>query len=549
MSEARVRWLLGINLSLLFGFYVYIIFNLALVNDDYMALYTTWLMSVGKRPNLDFNVDSYTLLFDWMTPVYFFFGERFELIYVFRSFFVLFLLAIGWQVYVLLRQIFTVNIALTTLLLLFASSAMVMRGIDLRPDLVILFLWLQIIIVLYVCPGSDAHKLFWVGLLFGLAILFKFKAILIGVVIGLFGLIRLIQKRSVRDFVLDVSALLLGIISCVALFVATVGISSLELFLYTTFDLFLYSTSHVSDANSLKVDVLIQYFLHDIVYWLFALIGVGICVGKWKVLSFKQAQFLIALVILAVLSVLANPHYHAYNLVTLYPILAVFVAFSIQYVVSSTREWSKGTVVTCIVLFLIVIARILHYPVQHNNQHQVALQTFIERHTQVYDAVFAYEGIGLFRPSTYHWRTSAIKIDNYYRGQYDVWQEIRAVKPILIVESYRIPDWLLEEDRDALRQHYVSIAPFILTLGLKTQSSVRGDLLRSGWYVLESDRLNRCFIDGVGVSVGEKIWLNSGAYTLMSQDGTCTLHWYFSHLGIEALRQSNPESSPYLFGP
>lgn len=87
MSEERVRWLLGINLSLLFGFYVYIIFNLALVNDDYMALYTTWLMSVGKRPNLDFNVDSYTLLFDWMTPVYFFFGDRFELIYVFRSFF------------------------------------------------------------------------------------------------------------------------------------------------------------------------------------------------------------------------------------------------------------------------------------------------------------------------------------------------------------------------------------------------------------------------------------------------------------------------------
>ncbi|MBE4437525.1 hypothetical protein HJ021_06510 [Vibrio parahaemolyticus] len=236
-------------------------------------------------------------------------------------------------------------------------------------------------------------------------------------------------------------------------------------------------------------------------------------------------------------------------MVTLYPLLAVFVAFSIQYVVSSTREWSKGTVVTCIVLFLIVIARILHYPVQHNNQHQVALQTFIERQTQVDDAVFAYEGIGLFRPSTYHWRTSAIKINNYYRGQYDVWQEIRAVKPILIVESYRIPDWLLEEDRDALRQHYVSIAPFILTLGLKTQSSVQGDLLRSGWYVLESDRLNRCFIDGVDVSVGDKIWLNFGAHTLTSQDGTCTLHWYFSHLGIEALRQSNPESHPYLFSP
>ncbi|MCV5943358.1 hypothetical protein OFN64_42405, partial [Escherichia coli] len=75
----------------------------------------------------------------------------------------------------------------------------------------------------------------------------------------------------------------------------------------------------------------------------------------------------------------------------------------------------------------------------------------------------------------------------------------------------------------------------------------QGDLLRSGWYVLESDRLNRCFIDGVDVSVGDKIWLNFGAHTLTSQDGTCTLHWYFSHLGIEALRQSNPESHPYLF--
>ncbi len=92
MSEARVRWLLGINLSLLFGFYVYIIFNLALVNDDYMALYTTWLMSVGKRPNLDFNVDSYTLLFDWMTPVYFFLAIDSSLF----TFFVRFLFCFCW---------------------------------------------------------------------------------------------------------------------------------------------------------------------------------------------------------------------------------------------------------------------------------------------------------------------------------------------------------------------------------------------------------------------------------------------------------------------
>ncbi|MGR5470057.1 hypothetical protein ACPV51_22810, partial [Vibrio astriarenae] len=64
MNKEKIRQWLGISLALIFGLYVYIAFNAEFVNDDYMALYSTWLISTGKVAGADFNVDSFTLLFD-----------------------------------------------------------------------------------------------------------------------------------------------------------------------------------------------------------------------------------------------------------------------------------------------------------------------------------------------------------------------------------------------------------------------------------------------------------------------------------------------------
>ncbi|MGR5485304.1 glycosyltransferase family 39 protein [Vibrio alfacsensis] len=549
MNKEKIRQWLGISLALIFGLYVYIAFNAEFVNDDYMALYSTWLISTGKVAGADFNVDSFTLLFDWMAPVYYLVGEHFEIAYVFRSIFLLLLTFMGWQVFVVLRQFFTMNVVLATLIILFSSSAIIIRGIDLRPDLVILILWLQTIIVLFVYSGSDARKLFWAGLLLGFAMLFKFKAILICVVIGLYGLNRLVHKRCVRGLLLDSLAFFLGLVTCIAFFIATAGFASLEIFLNTTRDLLLYSTTHAGDANSLKLKVLTYYFLKDVSYWLLALAGVVIAIRNWQPLSSNQRECAFMLVMLAILSIAANPHYHAYNLVTLYPLLALFVGFSLQHIVRCTTEWSKGKVVYCGALLAILVIRNVQYPVEHNNQHQIALQTFIDKQVQVDEAVFAFEGIGMFRPSTYHWRTSAIKVSNYHDGRYSVWQEISKTKPILIIENYRVPNWLLEDERDAIYQHYVSIAPSILSLGLKTQAEIKGELLKSGWYTVDGQGNNRCWIDGNEFYSGDKFWLDAGKHILQTDAGTCILHWYFSTPELYVLRQSNLYKRPYLFSP
>ena len=174
MNELNIRRLLSAALFLCLGLYVFIALRLALVNDDYMALYTTWLMSVGKVPNVDFAVSSYTLLFDLFAPVYYLVGEHFEILYVFRLLFLLMLSMLAWQVFIITRFFFTSTTALITLLLLATSSAMVARGLDIRPDLPIILLWLQTIIVLYIKRYKEATKMFWVGFLFILAMLFKF---------------------------------------------------------------------------------------------------------------------------------------------------------------------------------------------------------------------------------------------------------------------------------------------------------------------------------------------------------------------------------------
>lgn len=550
MINTRVQSWLTLGLWIILGLYIYAVFNLALVNDDYMALYSTWLMSTGKVPGVNFNIDSYTLLFDLMVPIYSLTGEHFSVVYMFRLIFLLLLCIISWQTYRLIRVFFSKNIALLSLLLLFSSYAMVARGIDLRPDLVILLLWLQILIVLYVQRHRAKKTMFLVGLLLALAMSFKFKAILICPVIALYGLMHWLHTKSLQTPVKDGLVCLSGILAGLGLVAVLIGLSSFRQFIETSWQLMFYSAGHTNtgDANSLKLSVILRYFLRDIFYWLLFLSGIVIAWFTRQSLSKNQKLCLGSLFLLAILSVAANPHYHAYNLTTLYPLVAVFVAFSLHFIGKLTH--SRNSIGCIIVSVLTVLLfRAGHYVFVHNLSHQKALQSFIEQETPSNSAVFAYEGIGLFRPSTFHWRTSAIKQNNYVQGDYNVWQEIQSEKPLLIIENYRIPGWLIAEDRHQLYQHYVSLTPLLLVLGLTTESSVSGELLRSGWYTVNNKHKNACHIDGNPLNDGEKIWLEGGTHHLSTSSGLCTLRWYFPADAIVRLEQSNPLSKPYLYPP
>lgn len=549
MNSGGFKYLISLSFLLLVFVYFYVAFNAILINDDYMAVYTSWLLSIGRVPEIDFNIDSYTLLFEWMQLPFLFFFNKFEIVYFFRTVFIAITGLVSWQVYNLLRLFFSKRVSLVTILLWLSTSAMVVRGLDIRPDLVILSLWLQILIVLYLRTYSHTRKMFYVGVLLCLAMLFKFKAIVICTVIGFYMIVHLISMRSISSLVRGIFSGLLGVVVCISLFVFTTGTHSLELFYQTTRDLMLYSAQSSSGNSLLKYKVLSRYLVQDFIYWGLAFIGGALGVLQWKKFNSNQKQCALALVFLAILSVIANPHYHAYNLITLYPLVALLVGFAVKYSTEIPNFWTKSRIYLCILFIAMMAFRSIRYATEFNNDHQVALHNFIDKQVSKDQAVFAFEGIGLFRPSTFNWRTSGIKVDRYHSGEYNVWSQILYVKPVLVIESYRIPDWLIEKDRHLLKQNYVTIAPSVLALGWETESKVDRAILRSGWYTVSSDGVNSCSIDGVATADEAKIWLNQGRHVLESSHSVCTLRWYFSPEDIDMLKASNLTSKPYLYVP
>ncbi|MGR3958235.1 hypothetical protein BCT26_11700 [Vibrio lentus] len=549
MIERRVQRLINVGLFLCFIMYIFIAFNSVLINDDYMALYTMWLLSDGKEAGVDFNIDSYTLLFDLLAPLYYIVGERIEIVYFYRILFIFLILIASNQIYLLIRIFFNRSAALITLIFILTTTAMFMRGLDLRPDLIILVLWLQILVVIYVKKYKSGTKMFLIGFLCSCALLFKFKAILIVVVIAVYLLGGISQPHFVKKTVLKIMAFASGSSACIMLFYFWGSAETFNIFLDTTQDLLLYSVNHTSENVSLRIKVLGRYFIQDTVFWLLSVSGFFIACLQFKKWDYQQQSCLLAMSFLLLLTILANPHYHAYNLVTLYPLMGVFCAFSINFL-SSSRKISRETKIrlSIIVISISVIkGAIIHY--YRDNQHQIALHQFIKNNTLYVDSVFAYEGLGLFRPSTYHWRTSAIKINNYWEGRYNVWQEILSEKPILVLESYRIPEWLLQEDRVSLYAHYVEIAPHVLTLGFSNGSNIEGNILREGLYKVTNSGGEICLLDEKRYFSGESLWLKAGPHTLSTEIGICTIQWNFTKGALKELKRSNSRSKPYLYSP
>ncbi|TKG03412.1 glycosyltransferase family 39 protein, partial [Vibrio lentus] len=236
MIERRVQRLINVGLFLCFIMYIFIAFNSVLINDDYMALYTMWLLSDGKEASVDFNIDSYTLLFDLLAPLYYIVGERIEIVYLYRMLFIFLILIASNQIYLLIRIFFNSSVALITLIFILTTTAMFMRGLDLRPDLPILVLWLQILVVIYVKKDKPGTKMFLIGFLCSCALLFKFKAILIGVVIGIYLLAGISQPHFFKKTVVKVMAFVSGSSVCIMLFYFFGSEATFNIFLDTTQD-------------------------------------------------------------------------------------------------------------------------------------------------------------------------------------------------------------------------------------------------------------------------------------------------------------------------
>ena len=164
MSSVTIDRMVKLGLLMVAGLYLWILFSAVLINDDYMALYTTWRMSLGDVADIDFNVDSYSLQFDLLAPIFTLFGERIEVISLPDS-------DVAGSVWhhnsipadpspICLSHNFT---DYHSFLLL--ASPMYTRGLDIRPDLVILLIWLQIVLLLSKHTARETSKMLLIGVL------------------------------------------------------------------------------------------------------------------------------------------------------------------------------------------------------------------------------------------------------------------------------------------------------------------------------------------------------------------------------------------------
>ena len=553
MSSLIINRFIKIGLCIVAGLYFWILFSAALINDDYMALYTTWQMSIGHIPGIDFNVDSYTLQFNLLSLIFKLFDKKIEVIYIFRLLMLLTLFGILIQIQAILRTFVSKRIALIAIFILLIALPMYSRGLDIRPDLIILLTWLQIVILLSRPTEHVTIKMVSIGALTGIAFLLKFKSLIILLPIGIHLFYDYYKGLPASSLIRSSLMIFVGFLIALLFYAVLFGVKELDKLLMSSVGLLGLSASGSIKTPGLKLHILKHFIKQDIYFWVLFFCGIGIATKNIRTYPSEILLKLATLLLLLVLSVILNPHYYAYNLVTLYPLMAVFVALSIKWIADRMENMPKkklGFYLTVIVLILVQpIAGIASYPLRNSNEHQMKLQRFIENSTTPEQAVFAYEGIGLFRPSTFHWRTSSIMLRNYYNGEYNVWQEIKNTKPIIVILSYRVPKWLKKQDRKQLLSHYVPIAPYVMTIGFRTESFKTGTLLKSGFYEVLNSQGKSCELDEREVENQSVIWLDSGIHTLKNQGGSTVIRWHFKNEQIEQLIRSNPNKYPYLISP
>jgi len=553
MSNVRIDRFIKIGLCIVAGQYLWILFSAALINDDYMALYTTWRMSIGDVPGIDFNVDSYTLQFNLFSLIFKLIGDKIEVIYVFRLLMMLTLFGIIIQIKTILGTFVSRKIALVTIFLLLIALPMYSRGLDIRPDLLILLTWLQIVILL---PKQSIHvniKMVLIGVLIGIAYLLKFKSLIILLPIGMYLFYYCYKGLHISSLIRSALMICTGFLLALLAYTILFGVQELVKLLVSSTELLGLSASGGIKTPGLKLHVIKHFVKQDIYYWILFFTGIGIAVKDIRTYPSESILKITTIFLLLILSVALNPHYYAYNLITLYPLMAIFVALSIKWIaerMENMPQKKSAFYITAIVLILIQpIAGIASYPLRNSNEYQMKLHCFIQNNTTPDQAVFAYEGIGLFRPSTFHWRTSSIMLRNYFNGRYSVWQEISETKPILVILSYRLPKWLKKQDAKQLFRNYVPIAPYVMTLGVRTNSSIRATLMKSGFYQVLNSIGQSCELDGREVEDRSIIWLEAGKHTLNSPKGASTLRWYLRKESINQLLKSNPKRYPYLLPP
>lgn len=518
-----------ILLIILFILTIYNICNLYFVNDDYMATYSAWLISEGKIANIDYHSDSYTLLFYLMSSMYFLIEEiPLHEIITYRLIQLPILIYTFFITYKVSEYYCNKKTALYATLIVFFSHAVSSRIIDLRPDVYIIAISMTIIYTLQRSGKKNSH-FFFISFLFSVSFLFKFKSLVFTPIY--FFVLTNKNKWKIINFKL-IALSFFGLLLPFTLFSLAYGHQELIRFIKTNYSLIIGISNDLSAPSDVKVNTLLKATLFNPIQILLFIIG-SIHIIK----NIKINISLLPYVFFPFFFIYVNPNFYYYNL---YTVLIVTTP-----IICKSTENINDNFIMIIILFMVVIW--FNMPGTISNQHQLSLNDFIKKSTNANDHVFSFEGIGLNRPSTYHWRSSSIMMGDYYNNGFTIRDELNSKPPIIIIDNYRIKNWFSTSDRNYILDKYIYVYDNVLVLGKEFHKTGYYTPIKSGLYEVVNNK--KCIIEN-GMIKRKKTYMNRNShYLIRVNNDSCTIRWHFDSKSIFQLRNSNPKNYPYLIAP
>ena len=533
-------------------------FGRYLINDDYQTLYSAWMRSRGAVPGKDFFLASYYLLIDFVAPLFRIGGESWFALYAARLFFVALLLLQAPQLMTIGSKVFGAHAGVLAPVLALATCSMLHRGLDLRPDLITTLLWLVILSRLLSDRPLARKTMVLVGFLLALALLNRFKgAVILPLVAACcMFLAWKLQERPLPALIRAAAWMALGAAALLAAYLVMIAATDgLPQFLKVNRALYRDINALYGVDNGLRTSTLLASLQADWWYWLLAAAGVALRTRDFRRFGGYENLVAAGVLVTALASVALNPAYYPYNLVTLQTLLAFFAAYAAASLLRLVRRRAPGVPRTALAgaiigLPLLLGAGNIKDVVVPSNLHQKHLATFFTHYLRPDQGVFAMEGVGLFRPSVYHWRIPAILHPRYQRGDWSYARELTERPPEIIVISYRIPGWLNQQDVEFIKDHYVLLTPLVLAPGFDSRGRfghLPFQIILPGEFSINASGTQGWLLDGARVAPGQRISLAAGPHFLEGKDGRCSLGRYYPPEATRLL--ANPEGLPYFTAP
>ena len=533
-------------------------------NDDYTTLYLAWQKSTGLVLGEKLH-SAYFLQANLFVPLFWIFEDSLWPLYIGRIMTLALILGTCFYSYKLASRIVGASAGLVVPMFILTGDSMFHHGLDLRPDPLGTFLWVLVFFyILHHGRNFRRHHFFFLGMMTGLCFFNREKAVLFGpiaytILLWFFCLTHAEKTWPARilAFLREYLFSVLGFFLVAGLYMGLIALTDdLETYLSVTYTHFT-GLAHYAKVEGIRWKTLSEAFQREPVFWAFFVLGTLLRAAAWKRFNFHENVVAGGLLLLAALSVAANPTYYVYNLMTLQALLAPFCAYPFGWLMQHLRQKGFSAKFKRLAfiggLALVVIApqinTLWYFAVKDTLAHQRRLHQFIFDNLAPEEAVFALDGVGLYRPSVTNWRLTKIMVDRHYQqGRFRYSDELRATKPTLVIASYR-GKWLTDDDQAFVEDYYVLVVPHIWVPGFNAKSwgaEVEFELLLAGRYVLEVKPGVTASVDGQSWQPGKVRLMEAGRHVLVS-DGKVRLRRYFPPEAMDLL--ANPRLYPYLIRP